>query len=216
MKRPRFRWLTVLLVLSMTSLACKYVLGDAPVGSNRVIFDDDFSRTTSGWNRVTAPKGESNYADGMYRIFVDEPNIDIWSLAGRDLSDVRIEVDAYKMGGDRNNRFGLICRATSPTSFYTLVVSSDGYYGIGIIDGQEYRLIGMDALQPTDAIHQGSALNHIRADCIGDTLTLYANGVKLAEVKDTTLPKGDVGLIAGTYDVPGTDIRFDDFTVYQP
>jgi hypothetical protein len=74
----------------------------------------------------------------------------------------------------------------------------------------------MDALQPTDAIHQGSALNHIRADCIGDTLTLYANGVKLAEVKDTRFPKGDVGLIAGTYDAPGTDIRFDDFTVYQP
>ncbi len=216
MKHPLIRWLLILMILSLASLACKAVLGEAPLPGNRVIYQDDFSRTGTGWNEVTASKGESNYADGMYRIFVNEANIDIWSLAGRDLSDVRIEVDAYKMGGDRNNRFGVICRAKSPTSFYTLVVSSDGYYGIGVIDGQQYRLIGMDALQPTDAVHQGSALNHLRADCIGDTLTLYVNGVKLAEVKDNTFLTGDVGLIAGTYDTPGTDIRFDDFTVYQP
>jgi len=208
--------LSILLILSLASLACKAVLGDTPLPGNRVVYQDDFSRAGTGWNEVTAPKGESNYADGMYRIFVNEANIDIWSLAGRDLTDVRIEVDAYKMGGDRNNRFGVICRAASPTSFYTLVVSSDGYYGVGMIDGQDYRLIGMDALQPTDAVHQGSALNHLRADCIGDTLTLYVNGVKLAEVKDKTFATGDVGLIAGTYDTPGTDIRFDDFTVYQP
>jgi hypothetical protein len=183
---------------------------------DRTLFRDDFSRSNSGWNRVTAPKGESNYADGMYRIFVNDANIDIWSLAGRELADVRIEVDAYKVGGDRNNRFGVICRAVTPSSFYTLVISSDGYYGIGLIDGQTYRLIGMDALQPTDAINQGSALNHIRADCVGDTLTLYVNGVKLAQVHDAALTSGDVGLVAGSYDLPGVDIRFDDFIVSQP
>jgi hypothetical protein len=213
-KHLDIRWLLVL-TLSLSILACRAVAG-TPVPGEGVIFKDDFSSPNSGWNRVTAPKGESNYADGMYRIFVNEPNIDIWSLAGRDLADVRIEVDAYKMGGDRNNRFGIICRAASPAQFYTLVVSSDGYYGIGMIDGNNYRLIGMDALQPTDAIHQGSALNHIRADCVGDTLTLYINGVKVVSVQDKQLASGDVGVIAGTYDAPGTDIRFDDFTVYKP
>lgn len=212
----KFPWLFLAaLALALASLACRAVAG-TPVPGDGVIFKDDFSNIKSGWNRVTAPKGESNYADGMYRLFVNEPNIDIWSLAGRDLADVRIEVDAYKMGGDRNNRFGIICRAASPSSFYTLVVSSDGYYGIGVIDGNDYRLIGMDALQPTDAIHQGSALNHIRADCVGDTLTLYVNGVKLGSVQDKRFASGDVGLIAGTYDAPGVDLRFDDFTVYQP
>ena len=62
----------------------------------------------------------------------------------------------------------------------------------------------------------GSASNHIRADCVGDTLTLYVNGMQLAQVKDARFPAGDVGLIAGTYATPGTDIRFDDFIVYQP
>ncbi len=203
--------------LAFSSLACKYLVGAPAIAlGDRTLFRDDFSRSNSGWNRVTAPKGESNYADGMYRIFVNDANIDIWSLAGRELADVRIEVDAYKVGGDRNNRFGVICRAVTPSSFYTLVISSDGYYGIGLIDGQTYRLIGMDALQPTDAINQGSALNHIRADCVGDTLTLYVNGVKLAQVHDAALTSGDVGLVAGSYDLPGVDIRFDDFIVSQP
>jgi hypothetical protein len=213
----RMKMVLLLSVLAFNSLACKYVIGDPAVSpTDRTLYRDDFSKVSSGWNRVTAPKGESNYADGMYRIFVNDANIDIWSLAGRSFSDVRIEVDAYKIGGDRNNRFGVICRAASATTFYTLVISSDGYYGIGMIDGSEYRLIGMDALQPTDAINQGSALNHIRADCVGDLLTLYVNGVKLAEVRDATFPTGDVGLIAGSYDVPGVDIRFDNFIVSQP
>jgi hypothetical protein len=35
-------------------------------------------------------------------------------------------------------------------------------------------------------------------------------------VEDDTYASGDVGLIAGTFDEPGTDIRFDDFVVYRP
>ena len=42
------------------------------------------------------------------------------------------------------------------------------------------------------------------------------NGQQLIQVQDAEFTAGDVGLIAGTYDVPGTDIRFDNFIVYQP
>jgi hypothetical protein len=129
---------------------------------------------------------------------------------------VRIEVEAFKVGGDRDNRFGVICRAVDDDSFYTFIISSDGFYGIGMINDGAYQLIGMDALQPTDAIQLGSAMNHIRADCVGDTLTLVVNGVQLAQVKDNTFSSGDVGLVAGSYTTPGTDIRFDNFIVYEP
>jgi hypothetical protein len=74
----------------------------------------------------------------------------------------------------------------------------------------------MDALQPSKAIRLGTALNRLRADCVADRLTLYVNGEKLVEVQDTEFASGDVGLIAGTYQSAGTDIRFDNFIVYQP
>ena len=208
-------FIALVVALALSTLACKAVVG-SPVFRDRTLFRDDFDDPSSGWNRVTAPKGETDYADGMYRIFVNDLNMDVWSQAGLDYTDARIEVDAIKVSGSRNNRFGIICRAESPTRFYTLIISSDGYYGIGYVDGPHFSLLGMNALQPTDAIHPGSALNHLRADCIGQTLTLYVNGAMLAVVKDDRLASGDVGLIAGSYSEPGIDIRFDNFVVSQP
>lgn len=209
--------LAIALMLSLALLACKLLVYPQPTErAGRVLFQDDFSDPSSGWNRVTAASGETDYQDGVYRIFVNAPNVDVWSKPGLNFGDVRVEVDAFKVGGDRDNRFGVICRAIDNNSFYTFIISSDGYYGIGMINDDQYQLLGMDALQPTDAIHLGSALNHIRADCIGDTLTLYINGVQAAQARDSSFPAGDVGLIAGTYDAPGTDIRFDNFIVYQP
>jgi hypothetical protein len=214
-------WPVILLFLALPASACRLLVDPAqPVktagATGRVLFSDDFSAPTSGWNQVTAASGESIYLDGAYRIFVNEPNVDIWSKPGKSFQDVRVEVDAYKVGGERDNRFGVLCRAVDDDSFYIFIISSDGYYGIGLIDGQEYQLLGKDALEPSEAIRQGSASNHIRADCVGDTLTLTVNGVQLAQVQDSRFPTGDVGLIAGTYNTPGTDIRFDDFVVYQP
>ena len=58
------------------------------------------------------------------------------------------------------------------------------------------------------AIHAGETKNLIRADCIGTNLTLYANGKKLAEVSDADIASADIGLIASTYDEPGTDVLF--------
>ncbi len=212
---PRRRWVIAPLTLILVTLACQIFAPGGAQKPGKVLFADDFANPGSGWNQAATAEGETNYADGAYRILVNGPNMDIWAKANRIFTDVRIEVDAFKVGGDRNNRFGIICRA-SGANFYALMISSDGYYGIGKVKEAIYTLIGMNTMQSSQAIKTGSALNHLRADCIGETLTLYANGQKLAEVQDSDYEAGDVGLIAGTYDKPGTDIRFDDYVVYQP
>jgi len=212
------RWIFALLAVLATQLACQLLpTSDQQTSAgNHLLFQDNFSDPDSGWKRVSTPQGTTDYEDGVYRILVNEPGLDIWSMPGRSFGDVRIEVDALKVGGERDNRFGLICRAISEDSFYTFIVSSDGYYGVGKIQGQEYSLIGMDSLQPSKSILKGSALNHIRADCIGNTLTLYVNGSQLISVQDDAYPAGDIGLIAGTYETSGTDIRFDNLSVFRP
>jgi len=218
MKASQMRWIIPLLLLLGVSLSCQVLedQGSEPEKPAKTLFEDDFSDPSSGWNRIATVQGQTDYADGVYRIFVNEPDLDIWSMPGKSFKDVRIEVDALKVGGERDNRFGIICRAEDQGSFYTFVISSDGYFGIGKIQRQDYSLIGMQALQPSDAILKGSALNHLRADCIGDTLSLYVNGQKLAEVRDADFTAGDAGLIASTYAAAGADIRFDNFIVYQP
>jgi hypothetical protein len=120
------------------------------------------------------------------------------------------------VGGERDNRFGIVCRVLSPTDFYTLMISSDGFYGIGKVKEGQFELIGARAMQPSSAILQGSAINHLRADCIGETLALFVNGQKVAEERDAEFTFGDVGLLAGSYENPGVDIRFDNFVVTKP
>jgi len=211
------RRIASIFILILASLSCRTILpSKTDEQPGKILYQDDFSDPSSGWNQVSTDQGSTEYADGVYRVLVNETNMDIWSKPSVEFSDVRIEVDALKVGGDRDNRFGLICRAVDQNSFYTFVISSDGYYGIGKIKGEEYQLIGMDALQRSDAIKLGSELNHIRADCIGKSLTLYVNGQRLTTVEDLEFALGGVGLIAGTYDKPGTDVRFDNFVVYQP
>jgi hypothetical protein len=77
-------------------------------------------------------------------------------------------------------------------------------------------MLGQDEMFLSSAIHQGDAVNEIVAECIGDQLVLHVNGELVDDVRDGTFVSGDVGLMAGTYEKVGVDIRFDNFAVYRP
>jgi hypothetical protein len=212
------RALLAIAATSAAALACS-ALDSLPGiggggGGGDVLFEDDFSDTGSGWDQVTESDRTTDYDNGGYRILVNDTGSDAWANPGRSFSDVRVEVDATKQGGDDNNNFGVICRSEGVQDFYTLWISSDGYYAIAMIqDGDLSFLLDWAT---SDAINQGNATNHIRGDCVGSTLTVYANGTQLGSVEDTTFTSGDVGLEAGTFNVGGTDILFDNFVVYAP
>jgi serine/threonine protein kinase len=180
------------------------------------LFSDDFSNPGSGWDTTNGSTYVTDYYQGWYRIYVIDANTQVWANPSLNFTDTIIDVDAYKSGGVDDNNFGVICRYQDVDNFYYFLISSDGYYGIlRKVNGQSQAL-GADSLQRTDTIIQGTATNHIVAECIGSTLTLYVNGQFVASQYDTTFSSGDVGLTAGTYSQGGTDILFDNFVVYQP
>lgn len=218
-------------VLLLASLACALVsnlpgLGDpsvtVPDQPADVLFQDDFSDSSSGWNQYSDVEGLTDYENGAYRIRVDATEYTYWANPGQEAlpDDVRVEVDATKAGGPDANDFGVICRyreRDSAADFYQFAVTSDGYAGIVLVIANDQTVLSQDALlQPYAIINQGHASNHITAECIGSTLTLYVNGVQVDSVTDTTLASGDVGLIAGSYDESGVDILFDNFVVTRP
>lgn len=214
-------WVAVAAV-SMAALGCS-VLDNLPGGGGggggggtSVLFEDDFSDTSSGWDQVTESDRVTDYDNGAYVIRVNDSNSDAWANPGKNFSDSRVEVDATKTDGDDNNNFGVICRSQSGSvnDFYTMWISSDGFYAIVKIQNGELGFLV--EWQTSDAINQGNATNRIRGDCVGSTLSVYANGTLLGETTDSTYSSGDVGLEAGTFDVGGTEIRFDNFVVSQP
>jgi hypothetical protein len=202
-------------ILAMAALACSFSDG-AESTTTDVLFSDDFSDTSSGWDRVNVSEGITDYADGVYRIFVNTDNTDYWANPGLNFTDTIIEVEATKVDGPDDNDFGLICRHQNTENFYIFIISSDGYYGILRVINGEQNLLGISEMAFSEAIKTGNETNIIRADCIGSALTLYANGTQLITIDDSSLESGDVGLLAGSFDTPGTDIHFDNYVVRQP
>ncbi|MDY7041724.1 MAG: hypothetical protein SVX38_12755 [Chloroflexota bacterium] len=182
-----------------------------------ILFQDDFSDPDSGWERYREWDGVLDYEDGGYRMWINAPSNLFWVNRNLDLVDVCVAVEATKKDGPDANQFGVMCRLDRTTfNYYAFLIGSDGRYGIGKVIGGTPELIGVGDWQYSDAINQGSGTNHIRAACVGDTLTLFVNGQQLLEVQDGDLLSGDVGLLAGTFDEAGTDILFDDFTLSEP
>jgi hypothetical protein len=206
------------LFLALTIFACaapSLALPTTVPASGATLFKDDFSAPTSGWDRTKYAEGVMDYFGGGYRILVNALQTNFWSTPHKDLADVQIEVDAGKLAGPDQNRIGMFCRYTA-SDYYFFIISSDGYYAIGIFTKGQAVLLGQEQMQFSAKIIQGAAINHLRADCNGKTLTFYVNGSQLAQVQDTNLTHGDFGLLAGTFDKPGVDIIFDNFLVMKP
>ena len=219
MFRMRSFFLFVVL-LALASLACQFSnpFASTPTPAAQpgdTLFYDDFSNPATGWEHFTSAEGTMDYDGGGYRFLVNALQANFWSTPGKSFKDVRMEVDVAKINGPDENRIGLVCRFVE-NNYYFFMVSSDGYYTIGKYIGGNAIQLGQSEMQYSDTIHTGLAVNHLRADCVGNSLTFYVNGDPVAQAQDADLVEGDVGLLAGTFAQPGVDVIFDNFVVLQP
>lgn len=201
--------LSLLLLLSLAACQSQPKPGD-------VLYVDDFDKTDSGWNRQSDADAITDYADGEYQIEIAAPNLNVWSVAGPQLTDAIIDVTARTAAGPDNNLFGLICRYQDDLNFYFLVISADSYYGIGKYRDGESILLNSNVYEYSDKILPGPATHHITAACIGDALTLAVNGTQLAQTRDMDFKTGKLGLIAGSFGEPDVDVHFENLIATQP
>ncbi|NIS79109.1 MAG: hypothetical protein GTO14_02540 [Anaerolineales bacterium] len=202
-----------ILLVSLTQ-GCGWL--EPNVDSGSVLFQDDFSRLTSGWDRYRDEVYDADYVGDAYRIAVFRPDTEVWSRPHLSLSNVRIEVITTKVSGPDDNLYGVICRYQDAGNFYFFVISSDGYAGIGMHKHGEETLLSSDTMQPAHVIQRGNSNNLIRASCIDEELSLHVNDTLVASVQASTWNEGDVGLIVGTYSQPAVEIVFDNFSVQKP
>ncbi len=182
--------------------------------SGTVLFQDEFDTNTTGWDRLSNEGGIVDYFEGGFRILVQLPGMNYWSTPHKDFRDVRVEVDAIKLGGPDENRMGVMCRYQGG-NYYFFVISDDGYYAVGKFINGQAQLLGQAEMQATSAI-QPQLVNHLRADCVGQSLTFFVNDTQVATVQDADLASGDVGVLAGSFLLAGVDVSFDHFVVTQP
>lgn len=216
MKRKYYLFLSFVILLFFFLGGCTFIQKDE-VNPGDILVADGFNDPKTGWDTWSNDNGSMVvYQNDALRILVNEAQYDYWSRPGLEMKNVHIEVDAAKVGGPDDNDFGIICRYIDQDNFYAMLISSDGYYGILKVKEGEYSMLGSESMQFSEAIRQGDAINHLRADCVEDGLILWVNGEKLLIARDGDFSEGDVGVIAGTNDTPGVDILFDNFVVYNP
>lgn len=192
----------------------------AQVFTNQVVgplFQDDFTSSKSRWVNEQDEQFARQYQDGVYRIQVNVPWMNTWSYPrGLSFSDVRIDVKAQRVAGEKNNVFGILCRYQDGSNFYQLLVSSDGYYDISKVkNGKRVPLVD-EQLLPSELIPQDYDIMLLTAVCQGEQLELLVNGVPIIRATDGEFSEGNVGLLAGAFDRGGVEIYFDDFLVWQP
>lgn len=209
-RRPSI--LLILLLLSACVPLANPVLPAASPGT--ILYQEGFEDNTSGWDRVSNENGIMDYDGGGYRMLIQKPDFNMWSTPEKNFGDVRIEADVFRLSGPRENRAGLMCRYQNG-DYYFFLISNDGYYAVGKFIGGQTLLLGQTAMQPSEFI-QKEAVNHLRADCIGDRLAFYINFNQVASVQDGDFANGDVGLLTGAFSEPGVDMLFDHFVVMQP
>ncbi|MCJ7533135.1 MAG: hypothetical protein MUO64_19200 [Anaerolineales bacterium] len=190
--------------------------------SGYIYFQDDFNDSTSGW--ITTGDNLSDeyiikYDAYGYRITVKIPDKDVPTFNPKLIyTDARIEVSATNINQViSDNSFGIICRYTNNDNYYYFVISSDDQYGIGKkVNGDDSIISGEGYMQQADFKLPDSDLYRLVVFCDGSALTLYVNDNLLAEVTDTSLTSGWIGLIASSYSTAGVDIYFNSMQVLKP
>ncbi|MBM3124164.1 MAG: hypothetical protein FJZ87_03710 [Chloroflexi bacterium] len=224
------RYLYVFPALLTAGLACTFggsipaEEGTSVTPEETILYQDDFSTNSGGWPEFDDPQGTTSYYNGGYRIHVTGAE---WDYFGSPTientpADVIVEVDTTKHGGPIQNKFGIVCRLSDTpegSNMYYLWISTQQYSAIGkFVNSKRTFLTDIEIWSPNPAIHPGEAINHIRGECIGNTLSLYANGTLLLQATDDQFTEGKVGLISGSYKegYEGTDILFENFVVKTP
>jgi hypothetical protein len=181
-----------------------------PEGS--IIYQDDFSTIQGMWAWEDS-EGSVSYVSDELHVEVNQAEFFIWGVPDRSFSDVILDVDARVVTAAGDGDFGLLCRYQDNQNFYGMEISEDGYYAVWkMIDGEYYPLVDW---QFSSLINTGKP-THLGAACVGNTLAFIVDGELLVEIKDGDLVSGDVGVVAGTWEVAPLVVGFDNFVVRSP
>jgi len=184
-----------------------------PVG---ILLEENFDDPLNPWLDKEGENWAVGNAGKKYFMSVYEPKIEITSArTWLKLDEVRIEADITHNNG--NGYYGFHCRESPGGNYYTVFITTDGYYGFGENRNDKLTVLESGPLPELDPPIDPKGENHIRADCRGNALTLYVNGVAIDRTTIPGLGVGYVGMMIGTRSEDNRlTVYFDNLVIYAP
>jgi serine/threonine protein kinase len=187
------------------------------VTQGSILFQDDFSDTSSGWFVTNDSTWTSQYQNGEYWLTLHSPNWISWVWYGDTTTDVTFNIDARILHSTGDGQYGILCRYQDNDNgdFYGFEISEGGYAGIYRRQNDEYTFL--QDWTYSDLIYnniQGTV--HLSVSCTGSNLSLSVNGTEVARASDTTFSSGPVGLIIEDYNTSEFSVAFDNAKAMVP
>lgn len=171
----------------------------------------DWTATGSAWDKHG--DGTAILRDDGYRLYLSQPNQRAWAIAGQQVADFDLELDARSLIPSEDVGYGLLYRYQDPANHYLFAIGGDGYYTIAIV--RKGTLTPLRVWQGWPHVRRGAAANRLRVRCEGATCRFYVNGEFTAEVMDNTFLAGDVGLWAQTFSDDALDVVFEEMRLWS-
>ncbi len=188
----------------------------------QVLFEDDFSNDSSGWDTYSDKYGEAFYQDGWLHVRNNGSNeYADYSYAHQYFTDFILEVETKLVDGTDDNWHTVSARDDGTGNCYQFCISADGYYLVE----KWVDEVRIEFKEPTLSIHikRGKgAINIVRVECVGSELSLSVNGHLLANVSDSTFTGGDIVLGASlpagasVSESQFTEVAFDNIIITAP
>ena len=210
-------------VAGMTTVIC-FVAYDAAAqkrqsdATGTVQLVDDFSIVSPNWLTGKSASGETWIEGGAMHVrsITGEDNGSTVVEYDAVFGDHMIEVETTLVDGTDDNWQTVTCRKVSNDSYYDLGISADGYYLVDIwVDGSKLN----KSLGPSRSRHiltGRNAVNALRVECVGTSLRLFVNGNIVAEITDSNISRGQVGLSVDSLDGKFSEVAFDNIRITVP
>lgn len=180
----------------------------------QLLFQDDFSDRSGGWNEGDWEGSSIWIEDGDYHVLVKKAYTGTsgWRME-TSYADLIFEADARQVSGPDNNAYGLLFRYKNKDNFYRFSISGLGKYEID--KRLEGEWVSIKKWTPSEAINQGVAANHLKVICQGNTIEVYVNDQHLATVTDDSFSEGYIALTAAAYEEPDVHVAFDNVKIWE-
>lgn len=185
-------------------------------------FDGNGEEWEDGWIWFTIPDEKTDFYAGVQNGFMVVELDDLYTTvylvpdfiyAPRGI-DVYVEASFDNVGTTRNNNLSIGCRGSADGWYEYSVTSSGLWYFYKYTPSDGFQVLNNGGI----AGFEKETYHEVGLTCIGDTMTLYADGNQLTNgvIRDTSFREGQVFMAVYADNLPGVAVEMDYFYVAVP
>lgn len=180
----------------------------------------DSLNSGGNWPTGTDPAGYTrvDFQDG-FMLFTALKPVDGWRLTFKRLSDAYLEMTVNTGNCLPKDRYGVIVRVPSASDAnqgYLFGFTCDGKFAIRKWDGEANNMTTFINWKANPAINSGAnKTNRLGVKMAGNKLSLYANGILLDSIQDSTWLEGNFGIFAGAHESAEYSLKVDEISYWD-